>query len=143
MDLARVTRDVVDELRVSHSGREISLATPEMLHGEWDPARVAQVVSNLVANALTHGASDGSVEVSLSENGGEAVLCVRNRGIPIPGDLVPRIFEPLHRGETNGHRARSLGLGLYIVREIVKAHGGSIGVDSNTEATVFTVRFGR
>ena len=143
MDLARVTREVVDELRASHSGREIRLVTPEMLQGEWDPARVAQVVSNLVANALTHGASDASVEVSLSEGDGEAVLLVRNQGTPIPGDLVTRIFEPLHRGKTNGHSERSLGLGLYIVREIVKAHGGSIGVDSSSEATVFTVRLGR
>jgi len=143
MDLARVTRDVVEEIRASHSGRDIRLVTPEMLHGEWDPARVAQVVSNLVANALTHGATDAAVEVSLSEGDGEAVLLVSNQGPPIPGDLLPRIFEPLHRGTSNGHSERSLGLGLYIVREIVKAHGGSIGVESNSAATAFTVRLGR
>jgi PAS domain S-box-containing protein len=140
MDLVEVTRNVVEELRASHTGREIRLDAPAVLHGAWDAARMAQVVSNLVGNALTHGAAEAPVELSLKNGGGDAVLRVSNRGQPIPPELLGRLFEPFRRGETNGHGARSLGLGLYIVREIVKAHGGSISVDSNSDATVFSVR---
>jgi PAS domain S-box-containing protein len=140
-DLAEVTRTVVEELRVAHPARDIRLRSPERLPGEWDPARMAQVVSNLVGNALTHGAPDSPVEISLA-NGDGVVLSVANRGEPIPQELRARMFEPFRRGE-NGHhgRPRGLGLGLYIAREIVTAHGGSIGVESGGDATVFRVRF--
>jgi PAS domain S-box-containing protein len=143
MDLVEVTRNAVEELRASHAGREILLEAPEVLHGAWDAARMAQVVSNLVGNALTHGAAEAPVELSLTNGGGDAVLRVSNRGNPIPPELLARLFEPFRRGQANGHGARSLGLGLYIVREIVKAHGGSISVDSDSDATVFSVRLGR
>lgn len=143
MDLVEVTRNVVEELRASHAGREILFDAPEVLPGAWDAARMAQVVSNLVGNALTHGAAEAPVELSLKNGGGDAVLRVSNRGTPIPPELLGRLFEPFRRGEANGHGARSLGLGLFIVREIVKAHGGSISVDSNSDATVFSVRLAR
>ena len=143
MDLVEVTRNVVEELRASHGGREIRLEAPEALHGAWDAARMAQVVSNLVGNALTHGAAETPVELSLSNGGRDAVLQVSNRGTPIPRELLGRLFEPFRRGEANGNGARSLGLGLYIVREIVKAHGGSIRVDSDRDATVFSVHLTR
>jgi PAS domain S-box-containing protein len=143
MDLVEVTRNVVEELRASHAGREILLDAPEVLHGAWDAARMAQVVSNLVGNALIHGAAETPVELSLRNGGGDAELRVSNRGTPIPPELLDRLFEPFRRGEANGNGPRSLGLGLYIVREIVKAHGGSICVDSNSDATVFSVRLAR
>jgi PAS domain S-box-containing protein len=143
MDLVEVTRNVVEELRASHGGRVILLDAPAALHGAWDAARMAQVVSNLVGNALTHGAAETPVELSLRNGGAGAVLKVSNRGKPIPAELLGTLFEPFRRGETNGNGARSLGLGLYIVREIVSAHGGSIDVDSNSDATVFSVRLTR
>ncbi len=143
MDLVEVTRNVVEELRASHAGREIRLHAPDSLHGAWDAARMAQVVSNLVGNALTHGAAEAPVELSLKNGGSNAVLQVSNRGKPIPPDLLGRLFEPFRHGEANGNGARSLGLGLYIVREIVKAHGGSVSVDSDSDATVFSVRLTR
>jgi signal transduction histidine kinase len=139
-DLVEVTRTVVEELRVSHPGREIRLDAPARLPGEWDPARMAQVVSNLIGNALTHGAPDEPVEVSL-KNGDGVQLSVINRGTPIPTELQARLFEPFRRGESDaGTKPRGLGLGLYIARQIVTAHGGTIGVESGGEATVFRVR---
>jgi PAS domain S-box-containing protein len=144
MDLVEVTRNVVEELRVSHAGREIRLEAPEVLRGAWDAARMAQVVSNLVGNALTHGEAEAPVELSLKNGGSDAVLRVSNRGAPIPPELLGRMFEPFRRGEANGHGARSLGLGLYIVREIVARHGGTVDVMSTpATGTTFSVRLPR
>ncbi len=144
-DLAEVTRAVVDELRSAHPAREIRLSAPERLPGDWDPARMAQVVSNLVVNALTHGAPDAPVEISLGRGDG-VVLRVANRGRPIPEELRAKMFEPFRRGDGhngNGNgKPRGLGLGLFIAREIVTAHGGSIGVESSGDLTVFRVRLG-
>jgi PAS domain S-box-containing protein len=139
-DLVQVTRRVVEELRASHPSQEIRLDAPPRLPGEWDPARMAQVVSNLVGNALTHGAADQPVEVSLKK--GDAVtLIVSNRGKPIPKEVQACLFEPFRRGASHdGTRPRGLGLGLYIARQIVTEHGGTIGVESGSDATIFRVR---
>jgi signal transduction histidine kinase len=144
MDLNEVARTVIEEVRVNHPGRDIRLDARGSVRGEWDPARMAQVVSNLVANALTHGSADAPVELSLFDDGAHAVLNVTNRGKAIPLEVQERLFDPFRRGDGNGNgRARGLGLGLFIVREIVKAHGGSVRVDSSGDATVFSVRLGR
>jgi signal transduction histidine kinase len=100
---------------------------------------MAQVVSNLVGNALTHGAVDAPVELALHSDGSGALLEVSNRGPAIEPELAGRLFEPFRRGNRDGD-ARGLGLGLYIVREIVSAHGGTIEVRSTDERTSFRVR---
>jgi len=145
MDLLAVSRNVVQELRVGSPGREIRVTEQDEVLGAWDPARMAQVVSNLVGNALKHGAEDAPVDVSVVADGADAVLEVSNQGPVIPPELVGRLFEPFRRGDTNGNgtRTRGLGLGLYIVREIVAAHGGIITVRSTEEATRFSVRLRR
>jgi PAS domain S-box-containing protein len=144
-DLHEVARAVVGELLVANPGREIELATGGDGHGRWDPARMAQVVSNLIGNALTHGARDEPVRVSVGENADELHLAVWNAGTPIPPEQLPSIFEPFcGRTRSDTSHARGLGLGLYIAKQIVAAHGGDIGARSTAaEGTTFTVRVPR
>jgi PAS domain S-box-containing protein len=145
VDLDALSRAVVDELRAAHPGREISVESEGDVHGRWDSGRTAQVVSNLVANALTHGAGDAAVRLSLIGSGDGVALCVTNRGPTISPELAARMFEPFEQGSRNGEapRARGLGLGLFIVREVVRAHGGTIDVRSDDDRTTFTVRLPR
>jgi PAS domain S-box-containing protein len=145
-DLHAVCRGVVAEMRAAAPRRTIGLDLEGDGRGTWDPARIAQVVSNLVANALEHGAGEGPVRVSVGGGGAHAVLEVRNEGPAIAPELRAVIFEPFCRGvaHRSASGARGLGLGLYIVREIVSAHGGSIAVESSAErGTTFSVRLPR
>jgi PAS domain S-box-containing protein len=145
VDLHELCRLVVDELGVAHPGREIRLGAAGDLRGQWDPARMAQVISNLVGNALTHGDHEAPVELSLAADNARVSLEVTNRGPAISPDVVERLFEPFRQGQTNAEapRTRGLGLGLYIAREIVLAHGGTIQVRSTDESTTFAVHLER
>ena len=101
--------------------------------GEWDANRLAQAISNLVRNAITHG--EGEVRLRLQDAGDGVEVHVHNRGEPIPADRLPFIFQPFERGSNEG---RGLGLGLYIVRAIASAHGGRVEATSSTaEGTTF------
>lgn len=116
------------------------------LHGEWDSDRLTQVISNLVANALQYRCEDGAVRVVAQAQTDEVVLRVHNEGPPISEDAMKKIFEPMTRQPAqNGDKHPSgLGLGLYIAREIVTAHGGTIAVASAaSEGTIFTVQIPR
>ncbi|MFY0521974.1 sensor histidine kinase [Archangium gephyra] len=127
---------------MSHPGRVVLSHEPGTYSGEWDPDRLAQVISNLVGNALHHGASHTPVEVALHQEDSTLVLTVHNQGAPIPEALLPHVFDPF-RGSGGGSR-QGLGLGLYIVQQILQAHGGSISVDSRADSgTTFTVRLPR
>ena len=139
-DLAEVARGAVDELRVGHPEAQLTLDAVPQIRGEWDADRIAQVVSNLVGNAISHGAG-APVDVQVKLVDGSATLAVHNGGSPIPADLLPGIFDPFHRtGAGRPSAARGLGLGLFITREIVLAHGGTIDVNSaQIEGTTFTV----
>jgi len=109
------------------------------LRGKWDADRLTQVVTNLVGNAIQHG---GGTPITLTghEERESVLLAVHNGGAPIPQDVLPFVFEPLTRGHGEG-AGRSIGLGLFIARAIVSAHGGDILVSSSTDAgTTFTVR---
>ena len=146
MDLHEVTRALVEEILAANPGREIGLSTRGDGRGRWDPARMAQVVSNLVGNAITHGARDEPVRVSLDGSADELRLEVRNGGRPIAPELLPVLFEPFRRGPATGDssHARGLGLGLYIAKQIVTAHGGEITVRSSPDSgTAFLVRVPR
>jgi signal transduction histidine kinase len=132
-NLAAICRAVIDELRGFRPDVPIALTASE-LEGSWDPDRLSRVVSNLVGNALDYGGG-ASVGVRVSPAGDDAILEVHNGGAPIAPDQLPLLFEPFHRGET---KREGLGLGLYIVREIVRAHGGSVSVTSSeVEGTTF------
>jgi signal transduction histidine kinase len=137
-DLQQVCEDAMIEIRAGHPEAVVRLQASGNLRGDWDPDRLAQLVSNLVGNGIQHGG--GTPIIVTAQDEGDAVrLMVNNGGRPIPPDVLPFVFEPLARGhrEDAGH---SIGLGLFIARAIVSAHGGTIQVSSSTEAgTTFMV----
>ncbi len=135
-DLGEICRSVIAELRVAHPKRTLDLEANGALVGDWDAGRLGRVVSNLVGNALQHCA-DAPVRVTVADEGERVTLVVQNHGAPIAPDVLPRLFEPFRRGDTS---AEGLGLGLYIVRETVRAHQGTVAVTSTAaEGTTFTV----
>jgi PAS domain S-box-containing protein len=145
-DIHQTCRSVVEEALAAEPDRRIDLDLEGNGRGTWDPARMSQVISNLVANALKHGARDAPVRVSVAGDEDEVVLKVTNRGPVIAPALMPVLFEPFSRGSAlrDTSHGRGLGLGLYIAREIVSAHGGTIAVESTREeGTTFTVRLPR
>jgi sigma-B regulation protein RsbU (phosphoserine phosphatase) len=131
-------RETVEDLSLAFAGKQLQ----HHAHGpgEWfgDPHRITQLVGNLVANAMAYGDVTQPVTVSTTVTDAEALVSVHNWGRPIPPELLARMFEPLARGDSPGE-ARSLGLGLYIVSQIAKAHGGEVLVSSQPESgTRFT-----
>ena len=146
MDLARTCREAVDEIRAVHPDRTFELTVSGDLSGTWDPARLTQIVANLLQNAIQHGAEATPVTVSAHGQQERVLLTVHNEGHPISESARQRIFEPLVRGERRAARRKSssLGLGLYIARQITIAHGGSIDVKSSQdEGTSFMVSLPR
>ena len=139
--LLTVCRQVLDELTAAHPDRLISLEVEGRCEGVWDAGRLAQVVSNLVGNALEHGAADEPIFVRCRGEPHQQVLEVANAGAPIPPHLLDTLFDPFRQGgppKPGGHSG--LGLGLFIVRELVRAHHGEVTVrSSEEEGTVFTV----
>ena len=138
IDLRQICEQTVEELEFAYT-RQVKLDAQGDLWGDWDPDRIAQVISNLVGNALQH--SDGEVAVSLRGEKDFVVLETRNGGPAIPSEVLPHVFEPGRRGDA---RSGGLGLGLFIVQQIVLAHGGSIEVTSSEDAgTTFTLALPR
>ena len=112
------------------------------LAGAWDADRLAQVVTNLLGNAVQHG-EGGTVTLEANGVGDPVLISVHNAGAPIPPDLRHAIFEPLVRRQP-GHDNGSIGLGLFIARAMVTSHGGEIDVTSTAEkGTRFTARIPR
>jgi signal transduction histidine kinase len=132
-DLHEVTRQMVDEVQTAFPERELRFACSGDGQGSWDPDRLGQIVLNLVTNALSYSPPDTPVTVQTRPNSqpGWLVLEVHNLGDPIPPDVMPGLFQPFKRGRDRGRDSqRSIGLGLYIVRHLVEAHGGSIEIES-------------
>lgn len=139
--LDKLCRQVAEELEGTHGAR-MRLDLQSQAHGMWDAARLAQVVSNLVGNAIEYGLPDTLVTLSTRDDDGSALILVHNEGPPIAPELLPELFEPFRRGGLSvRHSSRNLGLGLFIAEQIVTAHKGTIGVRSDDkDGTVFTVR---
>lgn len=139
-DLRELCEEAILESGAANPEAVLRLQTSGNVVGHWDADRLAQVVSNLVGNAIQHG--DGTpVTLTAKEEGDAVILAVHNSGAPIPPDLMPSIFEPLARGGGHdGGMRHSIGLGLFIARAIVSAHGGEIGVSSSNHGTTFTAR---
>lgn len=142
-DLSAVFEDQLQQLRAAYPAREITLEVSGDLRGKWDPARLQQVLGNLVVNALRYGASERPVRLVLYGLETEVVFHVKNEGKTIPAATLAQLFDPLRRGADRPDEQGSLGLGLYICREISLAHGGSILAESTESGTVFTVRLPR
>ena len=139
-DLGALCRSVVGELRTAHPARTFELEVTGEVSGFWDSDRLARVVSNLVGNAVQHCA-EGSIRVAVTDQGERASLVVHNQGEPIPAADLPRLFEPFWGSESS---SEGLGLGLYIVREIVRAHRGEVVVTSTeADGTSFVVTLGK
>ncbi len=153
VNLSELCHEVIESFRTSHPSRELRFRSDGDVNGVWDAGRIRQVVSNLMGNAIQHGSPDGPIDLSVtskraSEGSGlqesTVVVSVHNDGAPIPQDLLPTIFDPLKRYATPEsilqRNPGSIGLGLYIVREIVVAKGGTLEVTSTSEkGTTFTV----
>jgi signal transduction histidine kinase len=136
VSLQPVLQHVVDEMRLSSPQRDINGDFDLKEVVTCDPARVAQMLSNLMANAVFHGATDGPVIVTAKSDASESKLVVCNTGEAIPREVLRHLFEPFS-GELGGKRREGLGLGLYICAEIARAHGGRLEVRSDAIDTRF------
>jgi signal transduction histidine kinase len=149
--LVAVCEEVVDEMRTYHPERLIELHVPAKLDGIFDGSRLAQVLSNLIGNAIQYGSPDEPVSVRLAGDGDNVVVAINNRGATIAVDNMGTIFDPMVRIAANASNAgsdyterTSLGIGLYISREIVHAHGGKVDVESSAaDGTTFTMTMPR
>jgi two-component system CheB/CheR fusion protein len=135
-DLGAMCREIIDELKNIARDREIRFDCDVDGRGLWDEHRLMQAVSNLASNAVKHGTPGSPVRVKLTGDDKQIAVEVSNQGV-IPQDLLPRIFEPFRSGQHYGSRGEGLGLGLFIVKAIARAHGGGLQVDSSGGETVF------
>jgi signal transduction histidine kinase len=144
-DIAQICRGVADEVEPSATGSRLQLSVAGSATGAWDADRLAQLVSNLVSNAMAHGLPDQPVAVTIDGQGDDTVLLHVTNGGFIPEPILPIIFEPFRMGaDRKAERSSGLGLGLYISQQIVLAHAGSIQVTSSAgDGTRFTVRLPR
>ena len=138
-NLAGLVREVVDEVKATHAEIEIRFDSDGDLSGSWDGERIKQMASNLLINAVQHGSGD-KVGVTAMGKPDSVQLEVHNDGPPIAPEMIATIFDPLVQvGDPNKERT-GLGLGLFIVKEIVSVHGGTITVKSTQErGTTFSV----
>ena len=130
-------QQVVAELRASFPDREIQESYALTYSINCDRSRIGQLASNLLANALTYGASDLPISINASIKDGAFELSVSNAGEPIPPAILEHLFEPFERGAVKPSQ-QGLGLGLYIASEIARAHGGTLTATSSIEETRFT-----
>jgi signal transduction histidine kinase len=146
VDLSQLIASELDQLRAANPDRRIDLEVHGDTCGSWDSQRLQQLLGNLVRNAIKYGAPGAPVCVGLKGSAEGVILEVRNSGPLIEPSDLDQIFNPLKRGSANENKCAadgSLGLGLYIAREIAKGHGGSIEAQSDETETVFAVRLPR
>jgi signal transduction histidine kinase len=145
VDLAKAAADELDQFRAAYPGRRFELVASGDTRGRWDGARVQQVLRNLVSNAIRYGSPDAPVRVTLGGERSDVRLEVSNAGRIDPSE-VPQMFDPLRRGASERARYQGregLGLGLFIVREIARAHGGEVEARCEGDQTTFAVRLPR
>ena len=145
LDMHALARQIVEEIRAAHLSREIQLEQSGDGRGDWDPDRLAQVLTNLVRNAINYSPPGTSVRVESRGIGDSVLLRVHNQGPPIQPEAAAVLFQPMRRGNEHAERGRQgLGLGLFIVRQIVVAHEGTVDCQSSeAEGTTFTVTLPR
>jgi signal transduction histidine kinase len=142
VDLAGLAREAVTEVEEGLPGCDVRLEAEGDMLGEWDPARMEQVLVNLLGNAVHHGERGTPVDVRLVRQSDSVRIEVVNQGELIPESEMPRLFQPFARRESSHSRPGSVGLGLFIVSEIVTAHGGEVQAFNSPDAgtVTFSVR---
>jgi signal transduction histidine kinase len=147
MDLAKEAGNIAEDIQAAHKGTVIDVKTSGDLVGEWDCPRIGQVLTNLLGNAIQHGAPQSTVRVTIRGQSDHATMEIHNWGPAIPDADMKDLFSPFKRlktGEKAAAPTSSLGLGLYIAERIVSAHGGTLAVTSSESAgTLFSVRLPR
>ena len=139
VDLTEICMNVVEEAKTFHPDRSIELVCEGNLVGTWDGPRLAQAFANLISNAVQHGKPDGCIRVTACNQSAGILFEVQNEADPIPPAKLRILFDPVKSfairppSERNMSRVQNLGLGLYVVKEIVKAHQGKIAVASSEE----------
>jgi signal transduction histidine kinase len=138
IDFVAVVRDCLDEIRLALPEKRIDLSSSvERAMGSWDERRIGQVITNLVGNAIRHSPPHTVIAVDVRLHGDALAFSVHNQGQPIGKQILPSIFDPFTKG---GASPDGIGLGLFIVKQIVDSHGGNVGVESTDAAgTTFTV----
>ena len=143
-NLHQICKQAVDEASLANPNRTVLHESTGEGQGSWDPDRLAQVVGNLTRNALSYSPEHSTVRVRSYGYGPSVSIEVHNEGEPIPADVMPTLFRPFKRNVRKLDSDRSIGLGLFIVREIVNAHRGTVNVRSNAnEGTMFQVELPR
>lgn len=145
-DLGEVFDRVQRDMELLFPGRPIEVDRRGNLAGSWDTPRLERVLNNLLGNALKHGSDDKPVRVVLDGSGETNIqLVIHNHGTPISPELLPSVFEPFTIGTTDKQeRRRNIGLGLFVVKHLVRAHGGEVAVRSTAEeGTTFTITLPR
>lgn len=148
-DVGEICREALDSIQASYPGRRFELSAAGELHAEVDSSKMEQALGNLLANAAQHGDARGVVALSAAGGGDAVVVKVTNAGSPIPPDALRSVFEPLAQfpnaaPEADERSKTSMGLGLFIVREIVNGHHGAITVESSLEhGTIFMITLPR
>ena len=144
IDLADISKQVADEFQLSNPNRVIHNEVIGDCTGHWDAGRLSQAYQNLLGNALQYGSEDSAVMVITESHGDHVVFTVHNDGLPIPAEHQKQIFDLMHRGtqvDAERNMKKNLGLGLYIVQEIVTAHHGAVSVSSTEKSgTTFRVQ---
>lgn len=148
VNLGEIAQEVVRISEAAHPDREFRLRRDGDLAGEYDPRRIHQVLSNLLDNAVRHGAPDSPITVTVAADGDaeeDVLMTVHNFGPAIPAVEREQIFQPFRHGAPKtDESATSMGLGLYIARQAVEAHGGRLEVESDSdEGTTFSLRIPR
>jgi PAS domain S-box-containing protein len=139
-DLDAICREALDAIRQAHPGRNVVYRHEGDGRGEYDAERVVQALVNLLTNAVRYSSPDSDLTLSWRADGDQRVIAVHNDGAPIAPHLLGQIFEPFKRGDVAGNTWGGVGLGLYIVKQIVTAHGGAVSVRSaEGEGTTFEI----
>jgi signal transduction histidine kinase len=149
-DLGDIVSGAVQEIQMTHPGREFRLVSGEELTGEWDARRIREAITNLLDNAVNHGVPETVITTTVSgmSDADDLIVAVHNLGPAIPPGEQKQIFDPFKRGSSKqldaDEPARGIGLGLYIARQIVEAHGGTLTVESAADkGTTFSMRLPR
>jgi PAS domain S-box-containing protein len=143
MAVKAIVDEAIDCLRsaIQDHRHEVSVECSEALDVDADPARLVQIFTNLIGNAIKYTDDGGRIRVTLEREGNEAVMRVADSGIGIPDALLPRLFEPFTQAEQSIARSKGgLGVGLALVKRLVELHGGTVCVESTGPGTTFAVR---